>query len=503
MRMDGRRIGLIAGPVLALALQLVPVPEGLGREAWLLASIMILMAAWWATEAIPIAATAFIPLAVFPFLGIATTREAALPYADPIVMLLLGGFIIAMGIERWGLHARIALNIVARFGARPAALIGGFMVAAALLSMWISNTATALMMFPIAIKVAQSMEKEGVDVKMFAPAIALAIAYAASIGGLATPVGTPTNLIGIAYLERIADRSISFPEWMTIGLPAVLLIIPAAWFVLTRSAFKVGRAAGGAAGHAAVREELAGLGAMTTPEKRIAALFGVVAVLWMGRELSFGGSVSIGWNPLLAWLAEVWALPVTPALSDTQIALAGAVASFLVPAGGRDAKDGAKGGALMDWETAARLPWAVVILFGGGISLAAAMTSTGLAEWLGDQLVVVAGLPTPLVVLILCLFVVFLTELTSNVATTTAFMPVLGALAVAMGVPPEHLIVPVALVASCAFMLPVATAPNAIVYGSGAVSMGQMIKAGLRINLLAAPIVAAVSSLIAPWVFPG
>ncbi|MFN4288054.1 MAG: SLC13 family permease [Brevundimonas sp.] len=502
--LTSRQIGLIVGVVLAVGLQLLPVPEGLDRRAWLLASLMLLMASWWATEAIPIAATALVPLALFPLLGIVSVREASLPYADPIVMLLLGGFIIALSIERWNLHARIALHVVLRFGARPALLVLGFMVAAAGLSMWISNTATCLMMLPIALKVAESMKDEGVDTRMFAPALALAIAYAASIGGLGTPVGTPSNLIGIGYLENTLGRTISFPQWMMIGLPAVLLIIPAAWLILTRLAFRVeSTASAGASGQAAVRSALAALGTMSTPEKRAAALFATVAVLWMGRELNFGGEASYGWNPMLAWLGAALDLPVRIALNDTQIAVAGALATFLVPAGGRTEDGQRRRVALMDWDATRRLPWAVIILFGGGISMAGAMTATGLDQWLGAQLSFVAGLPTPLVVLIIAFMVVFLTELTSNVATATAFMPVLGALAIAMGVPVEHLIVPVALAASCAFMLPVATAPNAIVYGGGSVTMAEMIRAGFRINLVAAPLIALVSSLIAPLVFPG
>ncbi|GGG95387.1 di- and tricarboxylate transporter [Glycocaulis albus] len=497
-----RRIGLVTGIVLAIGLQLIPVPEGLSSEAWLCLSLALLMASWWASEAIPIAATALIPLALFPLLGIASAREAAFPYADPIVMLLLGGFVVALGIERWNLHARIALNVVAAFGSRPSLMLLGFMIASGVLSMWISNTATTLMMIPIALKVAEAVEKEGVDTKMFAPALALAIAYSASIGGLATPVGTPSNLIAIGYLERTAERSISFPEWMMLGLPAAALIIPAAWIILTRFAFKIPSRAGSGEGHALVIAEKKALGRMTTPEKRVAMAFGTVALLWMGRELPgvlIGmGDISFGWNPLLAWMSSALNLPVTLRLNDMQIAMAGALAMFLIPAGGPEGR----GRALMDWETTQRLPWGVLVLFGGGLSLAAAMDATGLSGWIGSHLAIVAELPLPVVVLILAFMVVFLTELTSNVATTTAFLPVLGGVAAAAGVPAEHLILPVALAASCSFMLPVATAPNAIVYASGAVTMGQMIKAGFRINLVAAPLIALLASFIAPFVFP-
>jgi len=498
-----QRLGLLTGLGLAIAIQFIPVPDGLDRAAWLLASFAVMMACWWATEAIPIAATALVPLAIFPVVGILSARQAAAPYADPIVMLLLGGFIVALAIERWNLHTRIALNIVAAFGARPALMMLGFMTATALLSMWISNTATTLMMIPIALKVAEALKDEGVDHAQLAPALALAVAYSASVGGIATPVGTPTNLIAMGFMEREYGAVISFPQWMMIGLPAAALIIPAIWLILSRWVFKVDGQVPNQAGKAVILEHKRALGPMTAPELRVALAFGTVAILWMGRTLPgflIGQpEITFGWNPLLAWISNQLDLPVTLALGNAQIAMAGALAMFLIPAGGKDNR----GKALMDWASVQRLPWDVILLFGGGLSLAAAIQATGLAGWIGSHLQWVANLPLPLTVLILALIVVFLTELTSNVATISGFLPVLGAVAVSAGVPPEHLIVPVALAASCAFMLPVATAPNAIVYASGAASMTQMIKAGLRINVIAAPIIAAVSSLISGVAFPG
>ncbi|WP_306016181.1 SLC13 family permease [Oceanicaulis sp. MMSF_3324] len=495
------RIGLITGIVIAVGLQLLPVPEGLDRSAWLLASLALMMAAWWASEAIPIAATALVPLALFPVFDILSMRAASAPYADPIVMLLLGGFIVALAIEKWNLHARIALNIVAAFGSRPALMMLGFMTATAVLSMWISNTATTLMMIPIALKVADALKDEGVDASQFAPALALAVAYSASVGGIMTPVGTPTNLIAMGFMQREYDAMISFPQWMMLGLPAALLIIPSMWLILTKWVFRVDGHAPNEAGREIILQHKAELGRMTTPELRVALAFGVVAILWMGRVLPgflIGQpDISFGWNPLLAWISTQLELPITLSLGNAQIAMAGALAMFLIPAGGKT------GQALMDWESAKRLPWEVILLFGGGLSLAAAIQATGLAEWIGSHLQWVASLPLPLTVLILAFIVVFLTELTSNVATISGFLPVLGAVAISAGVPPEHLIVPVALSASCAFMLPVATAPNAIVYASGAASMTQMIKAGFRINLVAAPLIALVSSLISGWAFPG
>lgn len=493
-----KRAGLIAGIGLAVLVQLFPAPAALDREAWLLASLALMMAAWWATEAIPIAATALIPLALFPFFGVTTMDAAAGPYASPIVMLLLGGFIIALGIERWHLHARIALNVVAAFGARPSLLILGFMVAGAVLSMWISNTATTLMMLPIALKVAEAVKREGVDIGRFAPALVLGVAYACSTGGIATPVGTPTNLIGLAFLQDNFDTAISFPQWMAAGVPASALIVPALWLLLTRLVFPL-RAGGNTGGRQALEAERAALGPMGAAERRVAMSFGIVAVLWMGRELPGAllgqPGMEWGWNPLLAWLAGVVGLPITPQLGNAQIAVAGAVAMFLIPAG--TAK---RGEALMDWQTAARLPWHVIILFGGGLSLASAIQGSGLADWIGSYLTGIAAWPLPLLVLVLAFIVVFLTELTSNVATVSGFLPVLAALAANAGVPPSWLIVPVAMAASCAYMLPVATAPNAIAYASGEVSMAQMIRAGARMNLIAAPVIALIGSLIVPRV---
>lgn len=508
--MSSQRIGLITGIVLAIGLQFMPLPDGLSREAWLLASLGLMMASWWATEAIPIAATALIPIALFPLLGITTTGGATAPYASPIVMLLLGGFIVALSIERWNLHTRIALNIVAKFGGQPAALIGGFMLASALLSMWISNTATTLMMIPIALRVAQEVEREGVTSKYFAPALALGVAYAASIGGMGTPVGSPTNLIAVGYLRNEFGHTLDFATWMGMGLPVVLLLIPAGWFVLTRLSFNLKGGGTSGAAEAMVKRELAGLGRMTAPEIRVAALFGTVALLWMGRSLPAelltwlpvfsGEGWNWGWNPLLAWLTQTLSIPVSLQLSDTQIAVMGALATFLIPAG----KTGeARGEALMNWGGLARLPWDVVILFGGGLSLAAALSSTGLADWLGGQLTFLAAWPTPLLILVVVAAVIFLTELTSNVATTTAFLPVLGVLAVSAGVEPEQLVLPVAIAASAAFMLPVATAPNAIVYASGAVTQGQMIKAGFRLNIAAILIITAIGIVAGQLGFGG
>ncbi len=472
-----KRIGLLAGPVLALALQLLPTPAGLSPAAWGVASLMTLMAVWWATEAIPIPATSLLPLVVLPLIGAGTTREASAGYSSPIVMLLLGGFIIALGIERWNLHKRIALNVVSRVGSNPGALIFGFMGATALLSMWISNTATTLMMVPIALSAAAALhDKSG----RFVTALLLGVCYAASIGGVATPIGTPTNLIAIDWLENNAGATIGFPQWMAYGVPAMALLVPAAWWSITRGLPKLD---GGEAMMSDIRAQRDALGSITPPEARAALLFGVVAFFWIIR-------VPVQETARAAGLDLPWLYGIT----DMGIAVAGGVAMFLIRAGGGESR------ALLTWEEAVKLPWGVLVLFGGGISLGQSVTRTGLSEWLGDQLGALSVLPPLFFIAAVVALVIFLTELTSNVATMTTLAPVLGALAGAIGAAPESLLAPAAVAASCAFMLPVATAPNAIIYATGEVTIAQMMKNGLRVNLMGVIIITLIGAYIAPQV---
>jgi len=482
-----KRIGLVAGLVLAIGLQFLPVPEGLEREGWMVASLALLMACWWATEAIPIPVTSLLPLVVLPLAGVLTTRQAGAEYFHPVVVLLFGGFFIALGLEKWGLHARIALNVVVRAGGQPRLLILGFMIAAAMLSMWISNTATTLMLTPIALSVAHAEMGEGDDAKggVFGLALLLGVAYAASIGGVATPVGTPTNLIAMGWLAENADRHIGFAQWMAFGLPVTVIMVPVAWFILTRWVFPIDAGATAHAAAGVVRSRLDALGSITTPELRLAAVFAGVAVLWMTNGY------------IVQQLGVAHLIAIKGSSLDAVIAMSGAILLFLIPAGG----PARKGAALMDWETTTKLPWGVVLLFGGGLSLALSIRSTGLAGWMGDQMAVVATLPMLAIMFALIVTIIFLTELTSNVATVTAFMPVIGALAIEAGVDPVLLAVPAAVAGSCAFMLPVATAPNAVVYGTGQVAMSDMIRAGLRINIAGILIIGGLGAVLAPRVF--
>ncbi|WP_237216407.1 SLC13 family permease [Falsiroseomonas oryziterrae] len=470
---NARLVGLILGPVLCVVMLLLPAPEGLPPAGWKVAAIAVLMAVWWVTEAIPIPVTGLLPLALFPTLGVATMAETSAPYADPLIFLFLGGFLIALGLERWNLHRRIALRVVSVVGTRPAALVGGFMLATAFLSMWVSNTATAVMMLPIGLSVIALLDRDGTGAGGFATALLLGIAYAASIGGLATLIGTPPNALLAAFMGRTYGVEIGFAQWMAIGLPLTAALLLCAWLILTRIAFALPRAAV-AGSTKLIRGELAALGRLTGPEIRVGLVFLAAATLWVAR-------------PALAG--------VLPAgVNDTVIAIAAGVLLFIVPAGAGTPA----GTALLDWTAAKRLPWGVLLLFGGGLSLAAVISKSGLAAWIGAGFAGLGAWPVILVVLLVTAGIIFLTELTSNTATAAAFLPLMASVAPALAIDPFLLTIPVALAASCAFMLPVATPPNAIVFGSGHLTVAQMARAGFLLNLAA---IAAIVGLV--WLLVG
>lgn len=452
------KIGLFLGPALAILIALLPAPEGMERGGMFVAAVLALMAIWWATEALPIAVTSLLPLGLLPLTGVAGLREIAAPYADPVVLLLLGGFIMAIAIEKWCLHRRIALNVLLLSGARLKLLAGGFMLATAVLSMWISNTATSLMMAPIALSVAVAA---GGGPRL-ASALLLGIAYSASIGGLATPVGTPTNLIAMGWLRENAGIDISFREWMSFSLPVVLIMLPMAWLILTWG-MKSDTAAAKAA-EATIRDQRNALGRMTTPETRVATVFGIIALAWITRE-------------------QLIQIPLFAGLTDMGVAILGAILMFLVPHGSRLPEHQPGGWALLNWEDAKTVPWDVVLLFGGGLSLAAAVQASGLAGWIGNSLAEFAAVPPIVLILIVVTIIIFLTEMMSNVAAMTTFLPILGALATATGVDVRSLIIPCAMAASCAFMLPIATGPNAVVFGMRQFSIGRMMTTGFWLNI--------------------
>ncbi|PCJ32870.1 MAG: anion transporter [Alphaproteobacteria bacterium] len=474
-----RKIGMVVG-LLFLGISLfVPPPEGMSDLAWRTSGIALLLAAWWATEVLPIPITSLLPLLLFPALGVMTMAESAVPYARPTIFLLLGGFIIATALARWNLHRRLALNILVRVGDNPSAIIGGFMVATAILSMWISNTASTIMMIPIALSLASEMVKDQSKKHQgFILCLVLGIAYSASIGGLGTPIGTPPNLFVVGFMRETYDIEISFLTWMMFGIPTVVVMVPIAWFVLTRWAYPFNLSDAPVA-QSLLHEELESMGPMSTPEKRVAMVFLGVAGCWIFR-------VPVQENlQIMLWL------------NDAMIAIGGATILFMIPSGCKTEK----ATALLDWESANKIPWGVLLLFGGGLSLAAGVKVSGLALWLGTALSALGTMPLILMVLCLVALVIFMTELTSNTATVATLLPVLGALSATTGIDPMMLFAPVALAASCAFMLPVATAPNAVVYSSGKVTIPQMANAGFRLNLVAIIVVTSLSYGLVPIIF--
>ena len=468
-------VGLPLGAAAFGLLLLLPAPAGLSDAAWRTAAVGVLMATWWVTEAIPIPATALLPLALFPVLGIGSIQQAATPFANPLIYLFLGGFLIAQAMQGVGLPRRIALDTVRLFGTRPGSVIAGIMAASAFLSMWVSNTATALMMLPIGMSLIELLpgDRDDPDRRRFGTALMLSIAYACSIGGMATLIGTPPNAFLAGFMLETYGVSIGFAQWMLLGVPLVLVGLPLAWFILTRLVFPVPFAEI-PGGQSLLDERRDGLGPLRPAEKRVAIVFVLTALAWMTRPL------------LQSWI---------PGLSDAGIAIGAAIVLFLVPAG----EPG--GRRLLTWRQAEATPWGVLVLFGGGLSLAAAIGSTGLGDWLGGQMESISHWPLLLLVATVVAFVILLTELTSNTATAATFLPVLGALALVMGQDPLILAVPAALAASGAFMLPVATPPNAIVYGSGAIQITDMVRAGVWINLLFTVLITAASRLLLPLVF--
>jgi len=477
-------IGLCAGPVLAAICYFV-LPHTFINEARDTAqftvagratlAVMVWMAVWWLTEAIDISATALLPIAVFPILGIASIKETTAPFASDIIFLFMGGFLLALSMQRWGLDKRIALLTLRIVGTRPPAVIAGFMFVTAVLSMWVSNTATAAMMLPIALSVIDvvlrqhtgasidehgGLPPEGVAGRNFALSLMLAIAYAASIGGIGTIIGSPPNGILVKFIKESYGRDVSFVDWLSFGLPLVAIFLPIAWALITWVLYpiRIGRIEGG---RALFANQLRALGPLKAGEWVTFIVFMVTAISWITRP----------------WLA-LW----IPGLNDATIAIAAGLLVFVIPVRGESRSASWTG--TLDWRTAVKLPWGILILFGGGLSLAAAVGANGVADFLGAQVAAFGGWPTVAIVIIVTAFVIFLTELTSNTATTATLVPILAALAPGLGVNPYMLIVPATIAASCAFMMPVATPPNAIVFGSGFVTIPQMCKAGVWLNLI-------------------
>lgn len=503
--------------VTSLALIAMPVPAGMQPEGKRLIGVAVLMAGLWVTQAIPLAATSLLPLVLFPILGIQTAKDVSQSYINDKVFLYLGGFIIALGIERWNLHRRIALNIVRYVGVSPKRLVLGFLLATGGLSMWISNTASTLLMLPIALALLKTLDDEQsasqtnpatselLSASLAVPLL-LAIAYSASIGGLTTIIGTPTNnqAVGI-YDDLFPDAPrISVAQWMVACIPIGAVYIAVTWFILTR------RLPDTTEHDQSLREELRDrlkkLGAATVAERRMLAVFVLTALLWVFRKPLVIGATTLlpGWSEISAsWFGmlgmstegQAQAAKAGSFVNDSTVSMLMAVLLFCIPSGTND--DSGRSVALMNWSTASKLPWDIMLLFGGGFALAGAFRSTELSEWLGRALQgPLSHLPMWLVIAVVCLLMTFLTEFTSNVATVSTLLPTLCAMCVALEVDPRLLIVPATLATSCAFMLPIATPPNAIVFGSGRIQVRDMVRYGVLLNLLGIPLLTAGTYLL-------
>lgn len=478
-RSTSQKVGLALGPILFSLIMLSDPPQGLSQAGWAAAAVGIWMAVWWATEALHIAVTALLPIVLFPLLGIAEIEATVKPYSAKVIYLFLGGFIIAFAMQRWNLHRRIALTILQYAGGNGRSLVGGFMLVSALISMWVMNTSTTMMLLPIAISIITVIHKtvgslDDTARKDFQYSLLLGVAYGSTIGGMATLVGTAPNAMFAQFMKDNHQTDIAFSDWMMIGLPLSAVMLPLAWIALTRIVFKVDFVTSGE-GKAALRKMKSDLGKITVPEKRVAIIFALTALTWIFRKLLIK-------------------LPGLGALDDSMVAIAGAILMFVVPSGNKSDP------VLLRWQYAEKLPWGVLVLFGGGLTLAAAVSTTGLATWLGTNLQSIGTLPLIAIVIIVATLIIFLTELTSNVATTVTFLPVVGAIAIGAGYDPIVLAVPVTLAASCAFMLPVATPPNAIVFGSGMLTIPRMAKAGIALNLIGIVLVSTVAYKLAPLV---
>lgn len=446
-------------------------------------AVTLLVGVWWITEAIPLGATALVPLAAFPLLGVVSASKVSQAYGSPVVMLLLGGFLLALAVERSGVHRRLSLYVLLLVGTSPRRLVLGFAVAAAVLSMWISNTATTLIMMPIALAIAdRASAARGEAARGFGIAVLLGTAYGASVGGMGTPVGTPPNLIAMSALARQFpdDPGLTFVSWAQGALPAVVLVLPLAWLVLTRVYPKVPAELGLGAG-ALLRQELQGLGPWRTAEVRSLAVFSMAAVLWVTRpDLELGEGLTVaGWASRLG----------VPGADDGTVAMLAACLAFTLPSGE------ARGTRLLPWSTAVRVPWGLVLLFGGGLALSEGFVATGLSGALGQLLGDRVGTAPVLFVGVMAISVTFATEIMSNTALANLALPILAATAKAAELDPRMLLVPCALACSCAFMLPAATGPNAIVFGTGRIRIPEMAKAGVLINLLAWVVIVTVAAV--------
>lgn len=469
---------LLLGPAIFSIMLFMGAPAGMPAAAYGVLAATIWVAIWWVSEAVPIPITSLLPIVLFPLVSAMPMKAVTAPYATSIIFLFIGGFILALAMEKWNLHRRMALTIISWVGTNMQQIVLGFIIATGFLSMWISNTATTMMMLPIALSIiaqfktfnaSRAIPLQGADV--FGKALVLSIAYSASIGGMATLVGTPTNLIFAQYVKEAYAVEISFAQWFWVGLPISLLLLTACWWHMTKNAFLLSTEQIPGSKQL-IQQQLQNLGKISTEEKWVLGIFTAVALAWIGRSYLI--------------------TPFFPKVNDINIALMGMLCLFIIPSTSR------KGETLMDWKTALKLPWGVLLLFGGAFAVAAAFQFSGLTQWIGHQLIILKNVPIWLILFVIIAVVNFLTEITQNMATCTLMMPILAALAIAIDVHPYSLMAGTCIAASCAFMLPMATAPNAIIFGSNLFSMKDMVKAGFLLNIISIVLI----SLFIYFVFP-
>ena len=476
MKAKRKYFSLILGPAVFFLMQSFDAPAGMSESAYAILSATFWIAIWWVTEAVPIAVTSLLPIVLFPLTGALDIMSTTASYGHKYIFLYIGGFILAIAIEKWNLHKRIALHIIKLIGTNITMIILGFMIATAFLSMWISNTATSVMMLPIGMSIVAQLkdnpktaENEGL---VFGKALMLAIAYSASIGGVATLIGTPPNLVFAGYMSEVYDVEISFWQWFQFGIPISLLLLTISWFYLTRVSFKFKNKTfpGG-------KEEidilLKDLGPMKREEKIVLSVFALTAFCWITRSFILESFL--------------------PGIDDTIIGIMAGILLFTIPA-----KE--KGKQLITWEEAVKMPWGIILLFGGGMALASGFESSGLAVWFGTQMTLLQAVPLLVLVFIIVLSVNFITELTSNLATTAMLLPILAPIALNLNLNPYMLLVATTVAASCAFMLPVATPPNAVVFGSGYLRIPDMVKTGIWMNIISIFILTAMVYFILPYV---
>ncbi|WP_101842691.1 DASS family sodium-coupled anion symporter [Halobacillus sp. Marseille-P3879] len=477
-----QRLGLFLGPLLYFFITLLLHPEGMSREAVQMLGLISWIATWWVTEALPIPITSLLPLLLFPITGVMETGEVSSSYGDPLIFLFAGSFMIALTMEKWNFHKRIALAIIAFIGGSPTMIILGFMVATGFLSMWISNTASTMMMVPISLAVTKHVadslkNRRDVDVSPgnfpFGTAIMLGTAYSATIGGFGTLVGAPANTILAATVNNLYGIEISFARWILFGFPMVMLLIPVVWFYLVKIAYPmdIKNIPGG---RKIVKKELKELGKMNYEEKVVLTVFSLTALAWMTRSLFLEKFI--------------------PGIDDTIIALFGAFALFLIPSKNKE-------GSILDWNTVLKLPWGILWLFGGGLALAAGIVSSGLDKWIGNQLVNFTDVPFFLMVGLIIAVITLLTEFTSNTATSTMVYPIVAAGAAALGTDPIILMVAACMGATFAFMFPVAAPPNAIVFATGYIKMSKMAKTGIWLNICSIVFSIVIVYFFVPFIF--